>query len=101
MAFYLVAIYKRDRGRRKKKATVISLKLMLEGAAKVRLAASCGKTDFYAENGVGKNFSSTLIYQLILTKANLEVTLLACQTFHFFPSKSLLNEPAKMRFFCI
>ena len=47
---------------------------MLEGAAKVRLAASCGKTDFYAENGVGKNFSSTLIYQLILTKANLEVT---------------------------
>ena len=74
---------------------------MLEGAANVRLAASCGTTNFYAENGVGKNFSSTLIYQLILTKANLEVTLLVCQTFHFFPSKSLLNEPAKMRFFCI
>ena len=74
---------------------------MLEGVATERLAASCGKTDFYAENGVGKNFSSTLIYQLILTKANLEVTLLVCQTFHFFPSKSLLNEPAKMPFFCI
>ena len=74
---------------------------MLEGAANVRLAASCGTTDFYAENGVGKHFFSTLIYQQIICKADMEVTLLVCQTFHFFPSKSLLNEPAKMPFFCI
>ena len=47
----------------KKKVTAIPLKLAVEGAANVRLAASGDTTDLYAVNGIRKGFSSASMYQ--------------------------------------